>query len=418
MRRLAVVVALLAGCASQELTEVVVLVETGPALHQRSDSLSLVVHREPRAADDAGLIFQNTSARWVDGQYRIVLSPENPSAAGRYALEISALENGRALATARLISGYVRGQTRYVRMLLEDQCVGMLSCTPDTTCRAGSCVGAEVDPTQFAPTIDMAHASTDFPASVGPTPDATARDARVDEVTDANVMASRDAGTNVAPTPLATDTGTRPVADAARPNTDAETPPAFDASGPAPTEPEDAGTVVVPSDGTCRAGYYEGTLVGNYSYGGFGFMPMQMIQSRSLTLVLTASGAATGQLRVSASCVNAQMVGTSSTRPWVARITGNVDCSSGAFLGKLKGVYNLLDNTDSDYVFDGSVGAQLRATPDRLEGGSWSAAEPMDPGSFTGGSGSGSWRANWMAEAAPSADDPCAELLRLAGVEP
>jgi len=140
----------LAGCASDGLTEILVVIEAQPGILAQAKSLSVKVYGE--TASDSGFSSPRldvSGANWTNGTYTIALSPENPDRAGRYLVEASALKDGLPIATARLISGYVLGETRYVRLLIEDQCVGM-SCDSSSTCMMGGCVSAEVSPSTFA----------------------------------------------------------------------------------------------------------------------------------------------------------------------------------------------------------------------------------------------------------------------------
>ncbi|MEY4514913.1 MAG: hypothetical protein RLZZ450_7035 [Pseudomonadota bacterium] len=139
----------LVGCAGTDLTEVVVVVVAEPEIVAQTQGLSVKVYGE--SSSDAGvseLALDLSNAPWSSGAFTVALAPKMSGHAGRYRVEASALKEGQPIATARLISGYVLGETRYVRLLLEEQCVGV-SCDAHNTCAAKLCIGAELDPSTF-----------------------------------------------------------------------------------------------------------------------------------------------------------------------------------------------------------------------------------------------------------------------------
>jgi hypothetical protein len=378
-------------------------------------------------------LFDNSNAPWHDGRFTIALSPQKPGVESRYRVEASAQVNGRTIATARLISGFVVGQTRYVRMLLEDQCVGVLSCTPDTTCHQGACVGAEVDPTQFAPSSDLAPSSTTLPATTeapadGPVP--SKPDAAQPSKNDAGVTGDagvgrtpvNDASTDAEP-PRAADTGPATTPDASVRGDAAVTMSMPDASSPPPdasNPPPDAGTGVVPPVTMCKPGYYEGTFMGDYAYTLFNskmdtkILPVSTNKAPVLSLVLVADADTVGGpsvLRISAGCMSGTMMAPSSNRPFFARMAGTLDCATGKLTGRLAGLY-LLANTDIDYPFTGSLSAQLGPSADTLQDGAWDAVEPKDPNNISSGGGRGTLSANFVSDAAPAVSmDPCVDVV-------
>lgn len=129
MGRLLVFLTLLAwsACSAQTLTEVVVHIQAEPAVLAAADALALRVVADPEGA--SVVLRDDKDLRFVDGGYTVALSPENPESAGRYLIEVSALQAGRVLVTARLESGYDRDQTRHLTLLLEDACLHSGDCT-------------------------------------------------------------------------------------------------------------------------------------------------------------------------------------------------------------------------------------------------------------------------------------------------
>lgn len=144
---------LLAACASESLTEVVVIVERDSDVD--AEGLSITV-TDPN--DSSAAPFTISSAPWNDdGNYTLGISPSRSGTSGRYRVDVKALKDGQPGATARLISGYVVGQTRYVRLLLDASC-GM-TCDLQSTCWAAQCVSAEVPENTFASSSELASAT-------------------------------------------------------------------------------------------------------------------------------------------------------------------------------------------------------------------------------------------------------------------
>ncbi|HEX5661368.1 MAG TPA: hypothetical protein VFX59_29465 [Polyangiales bacterium] len=395
MRRALLALALCA-CGKEDLTEVVVIIEGEPSVRTRSESLFLRVSTAPREGVGE-TVLENSNAPWTDGRYTLGLAPRDADDASRYVVEARALEAGAPIASARLISGFVHGQTRYVRLLLEDQCIGMLSCGEGTTCRGGSCVDAEVDPLEFAPRSDDAPTSSELQpagfesdASV-PSAEAMARDATTPEEV-------RDAGPDAAAA-AQPDTGLASLPDAG--------PLANDAGSP----PSDAGPAggVLPK---CKPGYYEGTWLGDYTYMDLGLVantkiqPMSTVDAPVLSLLLTSEP---GGLRISKGCVSSTMteVPTGAKRPFLVRLGGSLDCVADVLRGGvLSGQYV---SAGYPYTFTGTLAARVEG--DSLRDGTWSAEEPASETS-TGG-GTGIWNASWKSSTAPAGLDPCEDVAAL-----
>jgi hypothetical protein len=137
---------LFGSCADDTLTQIIVVVTPETMVRTQSTGVRVVVSSEPSTG--AGqLLAEQSSAPWNDdGEYTISLVTRRTDA--RYRVEVDAISGTRVVSTSRLISGYVAGDTRYVRLLLSDVCAG-ISCDRDKTCVAGQCRSATLDPLTF-----------------------------------------------------------------------------------------------------------------------------------------------------------------------------------------------------------------------------------------------------------------------------
>jgi alpha-tubulin suppressor-like RCC1 family protein len=154
-------------CSVGNRTETVVIVEAQPGVAARATHTTLVITRSP---DGAPLDVHSDaqSPRPARFPYVVALSPSESEDAQLYRFQVTALENGRTLAVARLISGYVQDETRYVRMLLEDACIDGPVCDPQQTCHADSCIDANVDPRSFSPERQTARYSSERGVAADP----------------------------------------------------------------------------------------------------------------------------------------------------------------------------------------------------------------------------------------------------------
>lgn len=171
---LAALVLLSCACRTEELTQVVVQVEVESPIIAESggNNISVTVSTWPESPLKAPEVLTgNSSAPLRDGRYSIGLSPLSPANPGRYLVEVSALQNGVPFATARLISGYVVDETRYVRLRLESMCA-RVSCPADQSCHAGRCVDARRAQSGFASSSGAAPNSYDLPIATLLVPDA------------------------------------------------------------------------------------------------------------------------------------------------------------------------------------------------------------------------------------------------------
>jgi hypothetical protein len=150
-----------AACGSDaQYTEVVVSVQAEPLVQAMMQSLSIVVKRDPHGANLT--VHDNQNVPWK-GEYKIALTPGAQGALGLYRVEVAAHRAGdpQPLAVARLLSGYVAGQTRYVRLVLENACLERPSCEPNQTCHQGVCIDATASADGFSSRPDSAKPSVE-----------------------------------------------------------------------------------------------------------------------------------------------------------------------------------------------------------------------------------------------------------------
>jgi hypothetical protein len=109
----------------------------------------------------------------------------------------------------------------------------------------------------------------------------------------------------------------------------------------------------------------------------------------------------------------ATAVGGIDQHPFVALITGELDCETGIFTGSIDGYYDLFGGLGGQFFFSGPVSAAY-ADPPQLTNGMWKVSEkqstaPNPPG------GSGGWFANWQSAEGPGATLPECEALMNGG---
>jgi hypothetical protein len=190
----------------------------------------------------------------------------------------------------------------------------------------------------------------------------------------------------------------------------------------------DAGSKTDTSGGVkCKAGYYVGEMNGDYmpGFAGFGitqspfavpFMAEELNGQPplSLTLLENASGPA-GEFfsyTVNGGCMQGMAKSMGTDNPFIARLTGDLDCNTGAFTGMVEGHYTLLSLAGLEYQFKGPITAQFVVADARLSDGKWSIAEPAALDGQPAGSGGGTWSATFVSEAAPDAGtDPCKDIV-------
>jgi hypothetical protein len=170
----------------------------------------------------------------------------------------------------------------------------------------------------------------------------------------------------------------------------------------------------------CKAGFYSGQFTGKYKPGAFGFgvigsfievdiMGAGANGYPALSFTLDAKQQGGGEFS-SFTVKNGCMVGSANAygtnNPFVALITGDLDCKTGKFSGTLTGRYDLL-GLGLKFEFTGPLDSQFEAPQSRLKDGVWNVKEPPALDGTAAGGGGGTWSAIWESDAPPSGADPC-----------
>jgi hypothetical protein len=183
-------------------TQLVVDIDAEPSVRARLDSVQVFVagarHRdnlEERTRVFDASIQPGSAPESPQFPVRVVLTPEAGDARRVFELTATALDlSGAQVAQARVITGYVSHQIRWVRLVLEDDCIGV-TCDDLETCEVGGCKIAFVDPrdlpllpgrTVEAGVIDAGEA--------GPPPPDTGVDAGPDAGADGGIDSGVDSG--------------------------------------------------------------------------------------------------------------------------------------------------------------------------------------------------------------------------------
>lgn len=142
------------GCASEgRNTQVIVTVDAEPGVRAMANTLIVRVYGGPRGeALPSTFVLErpfDVSAGSGTWPRTVALAPNQRDATRIYRFEALAFREGSPgegampVATVRLISGYVNGETLHVRLVLQDACVGR-QCGEDETCDRGLCIDATV----------------------------------------------------------------------------------------------------------------------------------------------------------------------------------------------------------------------------------------------------------------------------------
>jgi hypothetical protein len=188
----------------------------------------------------------------------------------------------------------------------------------------------------------------------------------------------------------------------------------------------DAGSRPDPNKPQCKAGYYSGAFSGKYKPGAFGLglgesllevdIAGELSNGRpalAFTLMESASleGGEFATFTVGNGCMTGVAKAVGTTNPFVARINGNLDCSTGQFVGTLDGKYTLLDLSGLEFKFKGPITGKFNVDTSTLDEGVWSVDEPPALNGDRAGGGNGTWDATWASDTSPElGTDPCAVL--------
>jgi hypothetical protein len=234
----------LASCAdAAQPTRVVVTVRADRMTDERARQLYLSVVRGAPGMESR-LVYEST----VDAEFPFVieLTPGQNQPSQPYQLDVRAIDAQGPFVRASLRSSYVAEQTRYVTLLLEDDCIAT-SCGADSTCHAGACVDSQIDPSVLGSDPERPPRSVDLLGPFDPL-------GRVD----ASAPAATDAGQPVArPEPALADAA---LALPMQPSEQDSSPPSADddasvaalpdagSPAPIPDPPLDAGRAQQPPD--------------------------------------------------------------------------------------------------------------------------------------------------------------------------
>ncbi len=190
-----------------------------------------------------------------------------------------------------------------------------------------------------------------------------------------------------------------------------------DAGAGAPRKPQ-------PYAPMCKPGYYTGGFTGMYSPGlvGLGILNAGIdvdvmgaddagVPSLALTLEESSSGA--GEFvtySVEGGCMSGLAEAGGTQTPFVARLTGDLDCSTGKFNGQLNGYYTFVGVPGFDFQFTGPFIGQFSPATTALDG-TWMIMEPPALDGEPAGGGQGTWHATLQSASAPDGgEDPCKDI--------
>jgi hypothetical protein len=185
-----------------------------------------------------------------------------------------------------------------------------------------------------------------------------------------------------------------------------------------------------PIQNKCKAGYYTGNFKGKYRPGAFGFgifesgFEVDIEGGKSffddtlppLAFSLTQELEGSGEFqtfKVGGGCMQGLATAVFVTQsPFVARLEGELNCSTGVFEGKLTGYYTLIGLTGLDFSFTGPLTAEFNFEEATLDNGDWSVREPPAADGNPAGGGEGTWDAKWTQDMAPmlSEKNPCDDV--------
>jgi hypothetical protein len=185
-------------------------------------------------------------------------------------------------------------------------------------------------------------------------------------------------------------------------------------------------------NGLCKAGYYTGEFKGKWRPGQFDLgggatlvtadiSAMGTAEKPGLALTLEEKAETGGEFptyEVKNGCV----VGTATafgfdSHPFVAAMTGELDCKTGKFSGVLDGKYYLFNSGKlSEWFFMGPLTADFTPEGAELDNGEWDMREKQaKPNEDPGAGGEGTWGAAWKSAEGPALPPECLELINGGG---
>jgi len=165
--------------------------------------------------------------------------------------------------------------------------------------------------------------------------------------------------------------------------------------------------------GGCKAGYYTGNFSGTYHPAATGSFPVP-ISAKELNgvpgLAMTLTQDSGGEFAsVGNGCLIGNAEGFGTDNPFIAILTGSVDCSSGEFKGEIVGYYNLVNISVFKPTFHGPLTGKFDADA-KLNDGKWTVTE--DEAGLGGFGGDGTWTVSWTSENGPNElPEACKKLL-------
>jgi hypothetical protein len=150
---LAALASLLASCADPVVTQVIVTVDADREIRALARRLDVQVYGGVRRAGgipDEGMesfpiYLMDEDPEGGDSPWpaMIALAPKDEDASRQYRIIVTARRGEEFIAEVRAISGYVRGQTLWLRLYMDALCLYVEPCTSeDQTCSGGECVSA------------------------------------------------------------------------------------------------------------------------------------------------------------------------------------------------------------------------------------------------------------------------------------
>lgn len=250
------------------------------------------------------------------------------------------------------------------------------------------------------------------------------------------------------PTSIIADGGTGPMTDAALDAAaDTGTPAQMCPSGPTQPCTCDGGTAGVmycnaalgtysecacsttPGIGQkCKAGYYTGTFEGDWRPGAFdlgggltlvtaNIEAMGTADKPGLAITLDEKVVEAGEFtyrEVENGCVTGTATSAGfDSHPFVASISGKLDCATGEFDGVMDGYYHLFDLGElSVWEFSGPMLGTFNPDTASIDQGTWDLREKQaKPNEDPGAGGEGTWNAAWQSDESPPLPPECEALL-------